>query len=206
MAKHTIELRLYMSELLYDVAMAAYNIGEGMKATSENALGREAATIVQDFDDGKKDVILRSFGTTFGILKSALSEYLVEDNHLADNILNPEFRKKAALELTFGYKGEMAESENETEDNTFVLLLRVPMNFRTSTKEAIVSDMHTVLVCNALAEWLQESPMADRAAAYGEKATYAMTHLVNVLNLRQRPTRVHAPSEEEPHTNDMRYE
>ena len=53
MAKQTIEIKLYMSELVYDVQQKAHLIGDAMR-TDETS---EQAAKVQDLTDERKDAI-----------------------------------------------------------------------------------------------------------------------------------------------------
>lgn len=50
MAKQTIEIKLYMSEMVYDVVQRAFLTGDAVK-TNENA---EQAAKIQELEDEKK--------------------------------------------------------------------------------------------------------------------------------------------------------
>lgn len=202
MAKQTIEIKLYMSEMVYDVVQRAYLAGDAVK-TADTA---EQAAKIQELDDEKKDLILRSFGNTWGVISEELGEYLVEDGHYADNLLLEETRKEMVHGMVFGFQGRPPETdEGEMVDNTFVIMLRVPMNFQKASKETIASALHALMVNNALADWLTiYAP--DRVEACTAAAQTDLAMLRAALNSRVRPTRVHAPAMEQATTNDIRYE
>lgn len=202
MAKQTIEIKLYMSEMLYDVMQRAYLTGDAAK-TADNA---ELAAKIQELDDERRDVVLRSFGNTLGLIREQLGEYLVEDGHYADNLLLEETRKKMVHGMVFGFQGRPPETdEGEMVDNTLVIMLRVPMNFQSASKETIASALHALMVNNALVDWLTiYAP--DRVEAYQASAQADLATLRAALNSRVRPTRVHAPAREQATTNDIRYE
>lgn len=201
--KHTIEIRLYMSEMAYDVQRILYTIGEGISVSSD---APESSTLLQDDSDERKLGMLRSFTSTYGTLKAALSEYLIEDEHLADNVLMELTKHPQSLTLYFSYKGKPVEDKSKSVDNTLITLLRVPSNFSTSVKEQITKCMHDCMVSNAVADALSLTPYAEYAASYLQRVQDNLLGIETALQLRQRPTRVHAPSTDEPHTNDMRYE
>ena len=202
MAKQTIEIKLYMSEIVYDVAQKAYLTGDAVK-TPETA---ETAAKIQELDGEKRDVVLRSIGNSWGLIREELGEYLVEDSHYADNLLTEETRAKMVHGLVFGYRGRPPQSdESEREDNTFVIMLRVPMNFQKAAKETVASALHALIANNALVDWLTiYAP--DRVGGYTAAAQTDLATLRAALNKRVRPTRVHAPAKEQSNTNDIRYE
>lgn len=202
MAKQTIEIKLYMSEMVYDVVQRAYLAGDAVK-TADTA---EQAAKIQELDDEKKDLILRSFGNTWGVISEELGEYLVEDGHYADNLLLEETRKEMVHGMVFGFQGRPPETDKgDMVDNTFVIMLRVPMNFQKASKETIASALHALMVNNALADWLTiYAP--DRVEACTAAAQTDLAMLRAALNSRVRPTRVHAPAMEQATTNDIRYE
>lgn len=202
MAKQTIEIKLYMSEMVYDVVQRAFLTGDAVK-TNENA---EQAAKIQELEDEKKDLILRSFGNSLGLIRQQLGEYIVEDGHYADNLLLQETREKMKSGLIFGFRGRPAEAdESERVDNTIVFLLRVPSNWQKASKDAIASALHALMVNNALVDWFTiYAP--DRVEAYAASSAADLATLKAAINSRQRPTRPHAPEDMQPITNDIRYE
>lgn len=199
--KHTITLRIYTSELLYDVQQRAYTLGNSLK-TSENP---ELSALIQEAVDENENTLLRSFGQSFATLRDELGEYLISEKHEADNVL---LDKKAKIinGLTFGYAGAPSENAESTVDNTLVMMLRMPTNFAMDSRESIAKNIHAYIVDCALADWLSLTPARELATQYTQSAASDLSLIKQAVNRRQRPNRVHAPSTEEPHTNDMRYE
>ena len=203
MAKQTIEVKLYMRELVYDVQQKVHLIGNSLR-TDETS---ESAAKVQDLTDENKDVMLRSFGESYARLRNELSEYIVSTNRQTDNTLMEEERDKIQQSLVFSYQGELNTSQDgEKEDNTLSLDLRVPSNFNLAVKSDIANAMHSYMVNCAIAEWLLVTPAKEMAEGYQQSAKAAQIELHNVLSKRIRPTRVHTPEQSTPLQNELRYE
>lgn len=202
MAKQTMEIKLYMSELMYNVQQEAHLVGESMR-TDENG---EQAALVQEVTDEKKDIVLRSFGESYARLRNELSEYLVESNRYGDNLLIPEERAKIKHQLIFGYKGQPpAVDETKKEDNTLFLMVRVPMNFNLAVRDDVANAMHSYMVNSALADWFGITA-SGQSTQYAQKAQEDMMELRSAMNKRIRPARVHAPEQTSPRQNELRYE
>ena len=199
--KQTLEIKLYMSELMYDVLRQTHTIGDTIR-TDET---QEQAAKLQELPEDK-DIVLRSFGNSFGKLKQVLAQYIVDTNRFADNLLIPEERKKISHELLFGFNGMPPTPSEESEDNTFYLMLRVPMNFNLAAKDSITENMHAYMVDNALASWFSLRKLDDDAKNYLAKAQESLSYVAIASSKRIRPTRVHAPSQTEPRQNETRYE
>lgn len=204
--KQTLEVKLYLSELMYDVQQKAWRTGESMRGG--DAASEEQASRVEELSDDGKDVVLRAFGNAYGVLRTEIGEYVVEGCAMADNLLLPEVRKRIVRGVVIGYGGVPAGNVgDETEDNTLVVLLRVPMNFNLGVRQAVVAAMHAYMVDCAMAEWLMVSAAAGGAAQWLERAKVDLLTLRAALNKRIRPTRVHEPARTEPKTkDDVRYE
>lgn len=199
--KQTVEIKLYMSELMYDVLRQTHTIGDTIR-TDET---QEQAAKLQELPEDK-DIVLRSFGNSFGRIKQALAQYIVDTNRFADNLLIPEEREKISHELVFGFNGMPPTPSEEKEDNTFYLMLRVPMNFNLAAKESIEENMHTFMVDNALDSWLSLRQLNEKAQEYKAMAQECLSYIVIASSKRIRPARVHAPSQTEPRQNETRYE
>lgn len=192
-----------MSELAYDVRKTLHELGESVRVTDEEHA--DASTLLQDDTDARTDTILRAITRGWGAVRAAVSGYLVEDEHYADNILPQLTRAKEELTLTFTHAGSDVQT-TETEDNTLIMLLRVTSNARTSVRESVAQLTHDALVCSAVSDVLMTTAYADRATAYAQRASDDIASLDALLCARQRPTRTHLPAPDAPHTNDMRYE
>lgn len=199
--KHTITLRIYISELLYDVQQRAYTLGNSLKTSDNPAL----SALIQEAVDENENTLLRSFDQSFATLRDELGEYLISEKHEADNVLLDK-NIKIINGLTFGYAGAPSANAESTVDNTLVLMLRMPTNFAMDSRESLAKNIHAYIVDCALADWLSLTPARELAQQYTQSAASDLLLIKQAVNRRQRPNRVHAPSAEEPHTNDIRYE
>lgn len=199
--KHTITLRIYISELLYDVQQRAYTLGNSLKTSENPAL----SALIQEAVDENENTLLRSFDQSYATLRDELGEYLISEKHEADNVLLDK-ETKIINGLTFGYAGAPSKNAESTVDNTLVLMLRMPTNFAMDSRESLAKNIHAYIVDCALADWLSLTPARELAQQYTQSAASDLLLIKQAVNRRQRPNRVHAPSSEEPHTNDMRYE
>lgn len=127
--KHTLNIKLYLSELIYDVQQRAYLIGESMR-TDQNA---EQAAMVQELTDERKDAILRSFGTTWDTLRSVLHKYIATTENAVDNVLLPETvsTKTTKLPFTFGLE-TLTTSENTDDEASAQSLVNTALSSSTS--------------------------------------------------------------------------
>lgn len=211
--KDTIEIHIYIKGLLYDCERIAYQAGESIR----NGKNDEAVALLEDVvDEEAVNVLLRSFGESMGVVKDKLHEYLVDDNHLADNMLMEQTRKVMAQGIAFSYKGAPIMDGDEEEDNDFVLLLRVPSNFSLSAKDAIAQSIHMYIVKSALAVWFNMSAPKEIGESvtisrefiknFQEESAAALLMLEEAMYRRRRPSRVRKPSSVPPHTNDIRFE
>lgn len=213
--KDTIEIHIYIGELIYDCERTAYQVGESIR----NGKNDEAVALLQDIiDEEALNVILRSFGESMGIVKDKLHEYLVDENHQADNMLMERKRKVIAQGIAFSYKGQpqLDKEDDDEEDNDFILMLRVPTNFSRAAKDAISHSIHSYMVHAALASWYNMSAPKEIGNSVTisrelvkncqDECTSSLLMLEEAMNRRVRPKRVRRPSEIPPHTNDIRYE
>lgn len=199
--KETLEIKLYMSELMYDVLNQAHTIGDTIMDDDT----RTHSAMVQELEDNK-DFVLRSFGNSFGKLKQVLAQYIVDTNMFAENLLIPEERGMIEHKLVFGLEGKPPTPYGNKEDNTFYLRLRVPINFNLAAMESIEENMHAYMVDNALASWLTLRSLVDKAQEYIAKAQECLNYIMKASASRIRPARVHAPSQTRPRQNETLYE
>ena len=201
MGKHTIEIKIYVSEIIYDVQQKVFHIGESMY----DGKNKEQVAKVEELTDDALDIVLRSLGQSYGVIREKMHEYLDEDYHYADNILLPETRKRIVEDLVFTSHGKPVFQEQE-ESTLLTFSLRMPKNFSTSARDGIASAIHDYMVGQAITEWLLVTPARDMAQVYAKNSETPLLLLDECLNRRERPRRTHLPEEEEPHTTDIRYE
>ena len=164
MAKQTITITLYKSELVYDVQNKTYLTGRS-RQTGENH--EEVANMQANDDDENANQILRSLGNAFATLKTKLSEYLEESGTTTNDI---------QMDGT----GEITVS------------MKVPSNFNKATNDTISAALHQYLVNTAIGDWFTITNKND-AADYIAKAAADLEQIREAVNKRVRPTRSTPP-------------
>jgi hypothetical protein len=162
MAKKSITITLYLSEIVYDVQNKTYLTGRSRK-TGENH--EEVANMQANDDDEDANQILRSVGNAFATLKTKLSEYLVESGTTANNLLL-----------------------NLNTSSTLTVALQMPSNFNAATNDTIGAALHQYLVNSAIGEWFTITNKAD-ASDYVSLAAANLEEVREAINKRVRPVR-----------------
>lgn len=163
MAKKNLTITLYYSELIYDVQNKTYLTGKS-REVGDNF--EAVANMQANDDDENKNQILRSIGSTISLLKTELSEYVVDDGNAASNILQV------------------------VEDNaTLNLSLSMPSNYNNATRDTIAAAIHQFIVNTAIGDWFAITNKND-AADYYNAATSNIVEIREAINKRVRPTRI----------------
>ena len=160
MAKQTISITLYKSELVYDVQNKTYLTGRSRQTGSNH---EEVANMQANDDDENANQVLRSLGNAYGTLKTKLSEYLEENSATANDI-------------------QMDDSDN------ILVALKVPSNFNKACKDTLASALHQYLVNTAIGDWFTITNKAD-ASDYIEQAGANLEQIREAINKRLRPVR-----------------
>ena len=87
MAKQTITITLYMSELVFDVQNKTYLTGRS-RTNGENF--EQVANMQADDEEENSKQILRSIGNAYGSLMAKLSEYVVSDKTTSTNLITDQ--------------------------------------------------------------------------------------------------------------------
>lgn len=131
MAKKSVTITLYMSELIYDVQNKSY-----LKGRSQVDQDPAKVAYMQANDDEENmNQVLRSIGGAYGSLKSELSEYIEETASTGDNILQP--------------------------NSNIIVALKMPSNFNEAAVKVISEGLHKYIVNMALAEWYKQTDPTD---------------------------------------------
>lgn len=160
MAKQTITITLYKSELVYDVQNKTYLTGRSRQTGGNH---EEVANMQANDDEENANQILRSIGNAFATLKTKLSEYLEESGTSANDI---------QMDGT----GEITVS------------MKVPSNFNKATNDTISAALHQYLVNTAIGDWFTITNKND-AADYTAMAAADLEQIREAVNKRVRPTR-----------------
>ena len=160
MAKKTISITLYMSELIYDVQNKTYLTGRS-RNTGDNH--EQVANMQANEDEENQNQVVRSIGNAYANLKTKLSEYIEDSGSTANNIL-------------------LSASDN------LQINLVMPSNFNPATNNTIGAALHQYIVNSAIGEWFTITNKAD-AADYLALAASNRAEIREAINKRVRPTR-----------------
>ena len=160
MAKKTITITEYMSELLYDIQNKTYLTGRSRQTGANH---EEVANMQANDDDENANQIIRSIGNAFANLKTKLSEYLVEEGTTSNNAL---------------ISGE----------KNLTLTLQMPGNFNQATNDTISTSVHQYIVNSAIGDWFTITNKND-SSVYVTLAAANLDVIREAINKRVRPTR-----------------
>jgi len=165
MAKDTITITLYKSELVYEVQNKTYLTGRS-RQTGDNH--EEVANMQANDDEENANQILRSLGNAFATLKTKLSEYLEESG-------------TSANDAQMGGTGNL------------IVALKVPSNFNKATNDTLAAALHQYLVNTAIGDWFTITNKSD-AEDYITLAAANLQQIREAMNKRVRPTRTNPTS------------
>lgn len=167
MAKKTLHIKLYLSELTYNIADITHITGT---SRYDGANDERTANMKTSDDDEVQNQIFRLIGNAFATLKVKLAEYLDEKGTSSNDILlgggKIVDQTKAVLQL----------------------VLKVPTNFNFSVRETISASMHDYIVNFAVAQWFNMTDKAD-AKEYFDLSARNIAELREAINKRIRPVR-----------------
>lgn len=212
MAKKTITMTLYVSELVYDVQNKTYLTGRSRQTGTNH---EEVANMQANDDDENANQILRSIQNAFGTLKTKLSEWLDEDGTTAtDELMLPTYtyysatvadgnvtwEKLAALhdnnliatvrelptDASDIVTGDVYCLANEKSELKISLIM--PSNYNNSTRETINAALHQYIVNTAIGDWFTITDKND-ATDYYTLAGNNLETIREAANKRVRPVR-----------------
>lgn len=159
MARVSLTITLYKSELIYDVENKTYLTG---RSRSDGTNHEAVANMQASEDDENRNQILRSFTSALADLRTKLSEYLSSTS-------------------TTGSDALMDGTENIS------VTLTMPSNYNKATVDTITSALHQYMVNTAIGDWFAITDKID-AADYISKAADNLETLREALNKRVRPS------------------
>ena len=160
MAKKTITITEYMSELLYDIQNKTYLTGRSRQTGANH---EEVANMQANDDDENANQIIRSIGNAFANLKTKLSEYLVEEGTTSNNVLT-------------------------SSEKNLTLVLQMPGNFNQATIDTISTGVHQYIVNSAIGDWFTITNKND-SSDYVTLAAANLDVIREAINKRVRPQR-----------------
>ena len=214
MAKKTIMLTLYVSELVYDIQNKTYLTGRSRRTGANH---EEVANMQANDDDENANQILRSIQNTFGTLKTKLTEWLNDDGTTSSDelmaVTEPHVEYyRATVDGTGVHwdatedssaesvsKGAVAKLPTDgvssgdvytvvNAGSTLQVELNMPSNYNNSTRDAISAALHQFIVNTAIGDWFTITDKAD-ASDYFALATNNLETIREAANKRIRPQR-----------------
>ena len=166
MARKSLTITLYMSELIYDLQNKAFLTGRSRRSADMDA---EAASNIQASDDDEdKNQALRSIQNAYSQLLVELSESVQTGN------------------------GTTASNELISDDTNIIINLSLPSNYPLALKDALTSSIHDYIINKALMDWFTITN-PNEVKVYSELAVESLRNLHETFNRRERPSRT-APS------------
>lgn len=160
MDRSNVSIKLYMSELIFDVQNKTYLTGRSRQNGQNH---EEVANMQANDDDENLNQLSRSIQNAWSALKTKLSEYVVSNQSSGDN--------------------ELQDSEEE-----LVITLAMPTNYNHATVDTITAAMHQYVVNIATGDWFTITNKND-ANDYVTMAAANLEQVREALNKRVRPTR-----------------
>lgn len=160
MARQTITITLYKSELIFDIENKTYLTG---RSRDNGQNHEEVANMQANADEENRLQVMRSLGNAYSTLRTKLSEYL-ESSLTADTdtVMNDE--------------------------GNIIITLKMPSNYNKATVETVTAALHQYIVNMAIADWFTITNKAD-AADYVAAAGANIEQVREAINKRVRPTR-----------------
>lgn len=160
MAKKSLTVTLYISELLYEVRNKTWLTGQS-RQNGQNF--EEVANMQNNEDEEHQNQVLRSLGNAFATLKVRTAEYVVSAQTSSNNI-------------------------QIDADTNLILTLTMPSNYNQATADAVSLACHQYMVNTAIADWFTITNKAD-AADYLTLAGANITQIREAVSKRVRPVR-----------------
>lgn len=170
MSRVTVEITFYLEEIMHDIRSKVYQLGKSLKSGGNDKI--ELAALLQDAEDEDADILLRSVTTSYKSLSNYLSEYMLESDETADNVMIEEDDKQG-------------ETYHELH-----LTLVMPSNYNLATREAVSMNAHDYIVNKAIGSWLEFVNLPQMAVEMDKKAEVSIRTVMQAINKRVRPTRV----------------
>jgi hypothetical protein len=166
MAKKTVNITIYKSELIFDVRNRTHLTGESRKSGDNY---EQVANMKVSADDEHMAQILRSIATATAIIQTKMAEYIISTTGTSTN--------------------ELIDA-----DTDIAFELSMPSNYNMATIDAITQGIHQYIVNTAVAEWFDITDKAD-ASDYLSAAAANLNVIREAINKRERPIRT-APTKE----------
>lgn len=158
--KKTINLKLSMPEIIFDVQNKTYLTG---KALSDGGNHSHVANMQANDDDENAAQVLRSITMAVAVLHNRLAEYMEQNSSNSNN--------------------DIISAEESPE-----LSLSMPSNFNTSATATMGEAAHQFIVATAVADWFAITAKGE-TTDYSKVAEESLKVLEEALCKRKRPMR-----------------
>lgn len=157
----SITIRLIRSELIYDINLMAYAVGETIRGEDV-----DRSLVMDVCDDGKVDKTTQGINKAWGELLNSITGYTKietdEDINIDNEFITPE---------------------------EYSVCLCVPYSFSKLNAEAVKNSMHAYLVNKALSGWFAITKK-DEVVYYENEASIELAKVKRFLNVRVKPVRI----------------
>ena len=158
--KQPVNLKLKMSEIIYDVQNKTYLTGRSLENGDNHS---HVANIQANDDDENAAQVLRSVTMASAVLRNRLSEFMPAGNSGATNDIM-------------------------TEADDVVYTLSMPSNFNTAVAQTMGEAAHQFIVATAVADWFAITAKGE-TSDYTAVAEASLKVLEEALCKRSRPRR-----------------
>lgn len=162
----TFTVKLYMSELIYDVQNKTYITG---RSRYDGTNHETVANMQANEDDENENQILRSIGDAYSTLLGKIAEFVKIDS------------ATPSADLT--KTDELGDAETDIQ-----VVLKMPSNYNMVTSDAVTAAMHKYIVNMAIHEWFTLTNKND-SEIYLARANANIEQLREAINKRVRPDR-----------------
>ncbi|MDD3037140.1 hypothetical protein [Bacteroides sp.] len=157
-----ITITLLRNEIMYDIELIAYSVGDTVKGMDE----KERSLVMDVGDDGKVDKTTQGINKAWGELLNSITGYTKietnEDLNVDNSFIIP---------------------------NEYSVRLCVPYSFSKLNAEAVKNSMHAYLVNKALSGWFAITKK-DEVSYYESESLIELAKVKKFLNVRVNPVRI----------------
>lgn len=158
----TVIIKLYKSEILYDIRNKSYLVGLNRPAISVEQI---AEMQVNDNEEHENQ-ILRSMRSAYDMLLVCFDRYVADYTKESDNV----------------------QTKNEVEEKILTIQLSMPSNFNSVMSKTIASACHNYIVNRSLGEWFALTSPSE-GVEYTTKAALNLTEIEECIYKRTIPMR-----------------
>lgn len=163
MGRKILTIHLHIPDIVYNIQNQSHTAGRLRLADPKTPY--EAAYDMQATDDDNESYrVNRSISAAYNNLKTALSEYVIDNLTTSEDELEKEIEGKGELSIT----------------------LRLTDNYNDAASESVVSGAREYIVNSSLADWFGVTSK-EESELYIAKASANLSNMLMALYRRARP-------------------